>query len=52
MGDILTPGEGLFCTSCGAFCEYRVVQSKEKGNQGRIMVAVCSFKFPSPPHNI
>jgi hypothetical protein len=27
------PGEGLFCTGCGAFCEYHVVLSNEKGIQ-------------------
>jgi len=43
MGDILAPGEGLFCTGCGAFCKYRVVKSEEKGNQGRVMVAVHLF---------
>ena len=40
MDSILTPGEGLFCTGCGIFCEYRVVKSNEKGNKGRVMVSV------------
>lgn len=40
MDSILTPGEGLFCTGCGIFCEYRVVKSNEKGNKGQVMVSV------------
>ena len=39
MGDTFTPGEGLFCTDCGAFCEYHMVQNKDKGNQGCVMAA-------------
>lgn len=40
MDSILTPGEGLFCTGCGIFCEYWVVKSNKKGNKGWVMVSV------------
>ncbi|KAF8227031.1 hypothetical protein L208DRAFT_1223569, partial [Tricholoma matsutake] len=32
------------CTGCGAFCEYQVVLSNEKENQGHIMVACNCVK--------